>query len=326
MSIWEDLGVAPGSSPCEIRLAYARRVKQVHPEDDPQGFQRLRQAYELALRLAQRAATPVAETGPAPPLPPVSRPAAPAGLPEELRPPPPAQAAAQLFQQLLGTTASGRRATLEWQLRQANWINLDFVLQLETAVAEGLATRFEELQALVALFADHYGWSEPPGTRQPPALTALMRRHAARRRLGQMEQSLVKDPVRRRALHLLLAPPRRWAFRRFALWSPNLRSMQALLEDLQANDSLVWQLEVDQDAARWWARHLQKRRYTLDRFLTVLVLSLLLGPLCSLLCFALCAWLIRYDPLAHPVVAGTVLLLSIATPMVHDLILHRAGR
>lgn len=77
MNIWHELGLAPGSTVREIKLAYARRLKQVHPEDDAAGFQRLRQAYELALRQAPaqqpeppRPAPPRIELSPEPPAPP----------------------------------------------------------------------------------------------------------------------------------------------------------------------------------------------------------------------------------------------------------------
>ena len=51
--MWQELGIAPSRDPRAIKQAYAKRLKQVHPEDDPEGFQRLRAAYEWALRQAQ---------------------------------------------------------------------------------------------------------------------------------------------------------------------------------------------------------------------------------------------------------------------------------
>jgi hypothetical protein len=51
--IWEELGIDATDDVASIRKAYAKRLKQVQPEDDPEGFQRLRAAYETALSAAR---------------------------------------------------------------------------------------------------------------------------------------------------------------------------------------------------------------------------------------------------------------------------------
>lgn len=50
---WPVLGIAQTTDERRIRKAYAARLKHVHPEDDAEGFQRLREALEAAIALAR---------------------------------------------------------------------------------------------------------------------------------------------------------------------------------------------------------------------------------------------------------------------------------
>jgi hypothetical protein len=53
MNCWEQLGIEPTSDLERIKKAFASQSRFCHPEDDPDGFQRLRTAYQQALGLAR---------------------------------------------------------------------------------------------------------------------------------------------------------------------------------------------------------------------------------------------------------------------------------
>ncbi len=63
---WSELGLPGPSDLAAVRRAYAQRLKTTHPEDDPEGFQRLHEAYQEARRLARQGGGPAARTVPPP--------------------------------------------------------------------------------------------------------------------------------------------------------------------------------------------------------------------------------------------------------------------
>jgi tetratricopeptide (TPR) repeat protein len=52
--VWRVLGIEPTKDEAELKNRYHELLRDVNPEDDPEGFKRLRQAYEAAVELARR--------------------------------------------------------------------------------------------------------------------------------------------------------------------------------------------------------------------------------------------------------------------------------
>lgn len=61
MNCWEILGISPTDNLKEIKRAYAAKSREVHPEEHPEEFKALHEAYEMALALAKRQAIPTVE-------------------------------------------------------------------------------------------------------------------------------------------------------------------------------------------------------------------------------------------------------------------------
>lgn len=53
MNCWQILDIAPTDNQRDIKRAYAKKLKQTHPEDDPEGFQILQEAFETAQYLVR---------------------------------------------------------------------------------------------------------------------------------------------------------------------------------------------------------------------------------------------------------------------------------
>lgn len=112
---WSELGLPGPAGLPEIRRAYAQRLKTTHPEEDPEGFQRLHAAYQEASRLARRAARSAPEWDPGGLLEPEE---APREKPPE--PPPPEWDYERLFAEGEAEAQAQRRERLE-DLRHQNW-------------------------------------------------------------------------------------------------------------------------------------------------------------------------------------------------------------
>ena len=50
--IWQVLGIEPTTDEETIKIAYRTELVKYNPEDDPEGFKRLREAFEEAVKYA----------------------------------------------------------------------------------------------------------------------------------------------------------------------------------------------------------------------------------------------------------------------------------
>ncbi len=53
MSIWNILEIESTADTSAIKKAYAKKLKQHHPEEDPEGYQQLREAFDAAMKFAR---------------------------------------------------------------------------------------------------------------------------------------------------------------------------------------------------------------------------------------------------------------------------------
>lgn len=59
MDFWYILKIGPTNNISEIKKAYAKQLRRHHPEDDPEGYQKLREAYESALKYVKSEKEPL---------------------------------------------------------------------------------------------------------------------------------------------------------------------------------------------------------------------------------------------------------------------------
>ena len=61
MNPWKILKIKPTVEESAIKKAYAIQLRKHHPEDDPEGYQILREAYDFALKYAKSTKTSESE-------------------------------------------------------------------------------------------------------------------------------------------------------------------------------------------------------------------------------------------------------------------------
>ena len=263
---WQVLGIAETRDERDIKRAYARQLKLNRPEDGAAAFQRLRDAYDHALRFAAHgqerqapaasaaAATPATASAPAPLA---------AGKIDFGKAPTAASPA---------MTADPRKeAQILWQewLASGNGIKLSTLEKREAMTHLAVREEFERLalrycataachDAIRARFIEHYQWDQ-----RLPQLHK-MDAEAARSLVGRQNATASLVYLRRSGeydacLDLLMAAPPASAS---CLHDVRLtRTLLALIKGIRAHHGDLLAYKIDPASITWWESKARAKKY-----------------------------------------------------------------
>jgi len=243
---YSELGIEATTDERAIKRAYASKLKQNRPDENPEGFQRLHEAYQAALQRCQTAATPApAPRRPLPPLAAVaSAPAREPALPPIAVPVPVAfDADAFLHEAITRATANEPAALRRWlEGNEALWsLNLkarvghQWLAVVYRAAPPMPEECFDEMLAFFRL--DHAGAVPDPLTLQQRRKRMHLSWYLAPERRTELVSALGMRAVdqRKRAIRALdrLQRPFRWPSALVsAIWPRNVRSTKDIIQRL----------------------------------------------------------------------------------------------
>lgn len=276
-SVWKTLGVERGADERSIRRAYAAKLKTAHPEDDPEAFQKLRQAYEVALQWARASQPPrndvdeahaaAAEAHAAPDTDDAIDLTASQRQPGPWHPP---------MQQLKDRLANATYRAVDSPeeaigafdnlVAEIPLLTLIEEAALERWMAELIARAIPASDPLVTVAISRFGWHADGGS-PDPAIERLLQRARELDTLRQLE--LRTDPLHLAWKALTTPPGRGWLLWIRAFFTP-------LAENVAQIRRAQWQgmgglgHAFDAEAVSWWQKYKSKPRLHCTTLLAML--------------------------------------------------------
>ena len=271
MSIWSTLDIERTRDRRAIRAAYAHRLRQSHPEDDPAAFQALRQAYDLAVAYAEHGfdletftvADDIADRSPDIDVAVVDTPDEPTDLPAGTAAPGGHVAARGRLARLLapGSEAAPEalQAAFDALVGGAALDDVGLYASTEAWLCERILEEAPRADPLIAAAIARFGWEgrERRIGADHTVLPQVMARWAAVRRLAQVRSPGHYD----HAVWLDLARGPDWTFPWRNLLTPNRAAeVQKLLEQL--SEGGAFQTASNAPVAAEWQAYFQRMRLT----------------------------------------------------------------